>query len=418
MRLTIVAFGTRGDVQPAIALGKGLQAAGYAVQIAAALTMRGWVQSHGLDYAPLSVDIHALMNSEGGQAWVESGRNQFNEIRHMKHLLHEHGWPAIQEMWALCQQTDVMISGFTSMTFVQSLCERLNKPHIMALLQPVHTTQDGRAIVTPFIASRPSRINKLAGWIFEVMVWWLTSSLTNRLRETIGLAPTRRKAMFAALKSTPTLYGFSPRVVPRPADWPESVCITGYWFLDDEDDWSPPQDLLDFLDSGAPPIYLGFGSMSNRNPEQTVQMMLDALAQTGQRGIIASGWAGLVPQDLPESVYVLDSAPHSWLFPRMAGVVHHGGAGTTAAALRAGVPSTIIPHFTDQPYWARRVYELGVGAKPIPRHKLTADKLTGAIHTLVTDKATQQRAAALGEQIRAEDGVANAAQQIQQILSV
>lgn len=417
MRLTIVAFGTRGDVQPAIALGKGLQAAGYDVQLAASLTMRDWVQSHGLDYVPLSVDIHALMNSEGGQAWVESGRNQFNEIRHMKNMLHEHGWPAIQEMWALCQQTDVMISGFTSMTFVQSMCEKLNKPHIMALLQPVHTTQDGRAIVTPFVASRPSRINKLAGWIFEVMVWWLTSNMTNRLRETIGLAPSNRKAMFGALKTTPTLYGFSPSVVPLPADWPDSICITGYWFLDDDHDWSPPQDLLDFLDAGAPPIYLGFGSMSNRNPEQTVQMMLEALSQTGQRGIIASGWAGLQAQDLPESAYLLDSAPHSWLFPRMAGVVHHGGAGTTAAALRANVPATVVPHFTDQPFWARRVYELGVGAKPIPRHKLTADKLANAIRTMVTDKAMQQRAAALGEQIRAEDGITNAVQLVQQVLS-
>jgi sterol 3beta-glucosyltransferase len=211
----------------------------------------------------------------------------------------------------------------------------------------------------------------------------------------------------------PLLYGFSPHVVPRPADWPPNHHVTGYWFLDPDDGWQPPADLAAFLAAGPPPVYIGFGSMANRDPAEAAQIMLDALAQSGQRGVIASGWGGLTPSDLPDRVHMLSSIPHSWLFPRMAAVVHHGGAGTTAAGLRAGVPSIIVPFFGDQPFWGRRVAELGVGPVPIPRRKLTASALADAITRAVTDPAMRARAAALGEQIRAEDGIAAAAAHIE-----
>ncbi len=139
--------------------------------------------------------------------------------------------------------------------------------------------------------------------------------------------------------------------------------VTGYWFLDPVDEWTPPADLLEFLQAGAPPIFIGFGSMSPRNPEAMTQVILQALARTQQRAIILSGWGGLHSGDLPDSVYMLDSIPFSWLFPRVAAVVHHGGAGTTSAGLRAGVPSIIVPFFADQPFWGQRVADLGVGPR-------------------------------------------------------
>jgi UDP:flavonoid glycosyltransferase YjiC (YdhE family) len=206
----------------------------------------------------------------------------------------------------------------------------------------------------------------------------------------------------------PILYGFSPSVIPAPSDWNGNTHITGYWFVDETDAWQPPTALLDFLQSGSPPVYVGFGSMSNRNPEQTADLVIQALTLTGQRAILLSGWGGLQKTKIPDSIFMIDSVPHSWLFPRMSAVIHHGGASTTAAGLKAGIPSVIIPFFGDQPFWGQRVAELGVGAKPIPRKGLTAERLANAIHEVITNENIRQRAAKLGEQIQAENGIESA----------
>jgi UDP:flavonoid glycosyltransferase YjiC (YdhE family) len=206
-------------------------------------------------------------------------------------------------------------------------------------------------------------------------------------------------------------------VISKPSDW-HNTHVTGYWFLDAAPDWTPPSDLVDFLQAGSPPVYIGFGSMGNRNPEETADLVLQALAKTGQRAIMLSGWSGMRKENLPDSAYLIDSIPHSWLFPRVAAVVHHGGAGTTAAGLRAGVPTVIIPFFGDQGFWGQQVADLGVGTEPIPRKQLTAQRLAQAIQTAVTDQMMRQRAAALGAKIREEDGIASAVAVIQEIANL
>jgi UDP:flavonoid glycosyltransferase YjiC (YdhE family) len=168
-----------------------------------------------------------------------------------------------------------------------------------------------------------------------------------------------------------------------------------------------------FLAAGAPPVYIGFGSMANRSPQKVAHLVPEALELSGQRGILAAGWGGLAQANLPDHIFALDAIPHAWLFPRVAAVVHHGGAGTTAAGFRAGVPSILVPFTGDQPFWARRVTELGVGPQPIPRRKLTAERLASAIAAATTDQNMRARAAALGERIRAEDGVARAIEMIE-----
>jgi UDP:flavonoid glycosyltransferase YjiC (YdhE family) len=213
----------------------------------------------------------------------------------------------------------------------------------------------------------------------------------------------------------PILYGFSPSVIAPPPDWRGNVHVTGYWYLEAAPDWTPSPALIDFLNSGPPPVYIGFGSMSNRNPEEMAGLVIEALKRSKQRGILLSGWSGLRSSDLPDSMLMLDSVPHSWLFEHVAAVVHHGGAGTTAAGLRAGAPSVIIPFFGDQPFWGRRVAQLGVGPEPIPRKRLTVDRLTHAIQRAVTDKHMCSNAARLGARIRGEDGVARAVEIIQQL---
>ncbi len=415
MHICLIAFGTRGDVQPTIALAKRLQRAGYQVQVAAGTNFEGWIRSHGLEFAGISVDIQALMNSEGGKKWTNnSSSNPLQELQTMRTLFKEHGTEAAHDLYRICESADVIISGFTTLAIIDSIATHQKKRHIAALLQPSSKTRSGAALTNPFINGN-SIVNLGASFLYQSLLWYLFSPVVNPSREQWHL-PRHNAAQFRhMLNHLSIVYGFSEQVIPRPADWGEHVAISGYWFLD-EPDWTPPPALSDFLSAGKPPMYLGFGSMSNRNPEATLQLILDALRQSGQRGVISSGWSGLKATDLPDNVYLLESAPHSWLFPRMAGVVHHGGAGTTAAALRAGVPMTIVPHIADQPFWGRRAAEIGVGTRPIPRHKLTTKTLADVLSVLANDNNMRQKAAAVGKIIQSEDGVTRAVEAIQKIL--
>ncbi|MBK8020607.1 MAG: glycosyltransferase family 1 protein [Chloroflexi bacterium] len=191
--------------------------------------------------------------------------------------------------------------------------------------------------------------------------------------------------------------------------------MTGFLF-DDDPAWSPPPDLVAFLAAGEAPVYVGFGSMPDANPAATTRTILDAVRRTGKRVILLTGWAGLGADEVPEDIYILKYAPHSWLFPKMAAVVHHGGSGTTASGLRAGVPTAVVPHQGDQGFWGRTVKDLGVGAVPIPRKKLTADNLVAAITEATSNPAMKARAVALSEKIAVEDGLAEAVKWVERFL--
>jgi sterol 3beta-glucosyltransferase len=414
MRITMAALGTRGDVQPMIALGKGLQAAGHTIRVIAGENFANWVQSYGFEFIG-TVDMEALMTSENGVAWSQGSDNPRQQLRHMKNLLNEYGEGMVQSVYRSCQDADLLMSGFVSDSLVQAMSEKYGIPQISAMLQPYRPTRSGAASMVPIIKRGSSILNLWFGYFIERQLWSVSSDITNHLRtDLLGLPAHNASSYARALHRIPAIQGFSRYVVPPAADWDDHMYTTGYWFLDE--DWQPSADLLRFLENGPAPVYLGFGSMSTRKPEETLHMAVEALQRSGQRGVFARGWSGIEASHLPDTVFMLDKAPHSWLFPRMAGVVHHGGAGTTAAGLHAVVPAFIVPHMSDQPYWARRVYELGVGVKPVERPKLTTDKLAEGIRALTTDARMKQAAAQLGEKIRQEDGVENAVQAVERIL--
>jgi sterol 3beta-glucosyltransferase len=204
------------------------------------------------------------------------------------------------------------------------------------------------------------------------------------------------------------LLGFSRHVVPPAPDWPPDVHVTGYWFLDEGGSWAPPQALREFLAGGPPPVFVGFGSMPGRDPDRTGRVVIEALAESGQRGLIVTGWGGLRVRNPPPGVHVAEFVPFDWLLPQVAAVVHHGGAGTTGAGLRAGKPTIVCPFVADQPFWGRRVKTLGAGPTPIPQRKLSAKGLAEAIRRAVTDSEMRRNADELGEKIRSEDGVGDA----------
>mgnify|MGYP005844334155 CR=1 FL=1 len=417
MRILLFGFGSRGDVQPLIALGKGLQRAGYAVSLAAGINFQSLVEGEGLEFEPVHVDVEQYMKTEIGQAWLgESSHNPRLEMQNMKRMADGIAPLVTEDIMRVTEHADVLISGLLTIEPLEAVARARGKRHIAGLLSPLAPTSSGAAGMQALLPRQSSPINRWWGYAIELMMFSVLRSPSESVHARLGIPPASRSEFLRAWNQTPALVGISPLVTPKPPDWGDHIHVTGFWFLDAPADWQPSPALQAFLDAGAPPVYIGFGSMSSRNPQATTQVMIEALNKTGQRGVIHSGWAGLHAEDLPPNIFLLDYAPHDWLFPRMAGVVHHGGAGTTAAGLRAGVPGMIVAHIGDQPYWGRRLHELGVGAAPLRRHELTADKLADAIRAMTSDRAMQSRAAALGERIRAEDGVGSAVRAVGRIL--
>ena len=247
--------------------------------------------------------------------------------------------------------------------------------------------------------------NKAGYKIYERLTFLTMRQTINRWRTMgLGLPSISGAAYLAQLSRQPLLYGYSAHVVPRPSGWSKDVHVTGYWFPSDET-WYPPESLVNFLQAGPPPIFIGFGSMPIKDPRVSMQMIIEAASACSLRAIVQTGWAGLVADDLTENIYQLDYAPYSWLFPRVAAAIHHGGSGTTAAGLRAGVPALVTPFTFDQGFWGRRLAELGVGLKPVTFRKLSVAMLADSMRRLANAERLRERAAKLGQKLRDEDGV-------------
>lgn len=409
MKVLLLAFGSRGDVQPMIALGKGLQGAGYDVTIAAGKNFSEWIQAEGFVIEPYPIDMQEIVNSDTGKQWMaESSENALKGVRLMREMFSPFAPDVGEYMMSVGSQFDVLVSGMMTLGAAASFAEKFPVKHVTTLLQPMTPSRAAEASIFPYWPFGNSPLNRVAGYMTQGFSWRIFSEVVNYVRtENLDLPPITRNQFIKMWNELPILYGISPIMTPD-NDFPAHRVVTGYWFYDTSDAWQPSEALCDFLEAGAAPVYIGFGSMSAKDPQQTTDTMVEALQSTGQRGIIYSGWAGLSNADLPDDIFLLDGAPHHWLFPRMAGVIHHGGAGTTAAALRAGVPQAVVSHIADQVYYGRRVHELGVAAKPLPRAKLDAKKLAQTIQTITQSPSIQTQATMVGEQIRQEDGVQKA----------
>ncbi len=412
--IIIVAAGSRGDVQPYVALGVGLQRAGYTVGVLTSEDFRQLVTAHGLAFHDMGGNMQAV--TQGMQDLLEQG-NFLKILSSMQGAAQRLVLQAAKNGLAACQGTKLIISGLGGLFVGLALAEKLAVPLIQAYLYPFTPTRGFPGVLTPLPQTRVTAwANRLSHRLVQQMIWQATRPADNQARrQVLGLPPAPVWGPFSGAHARQViLYGYSPHVIPRPGDWDANLHVTGYWFLEPPADWQPLPELVDFLQAGPPPVFIGFGSMGSKNAQQTTELILQALAQTGQRGVLLSDWNGLNKEALPKSVYLTASVPYAWLFPQMAAVVHHGGAGTTAAGLAAGVPSILTPFMGDQPFWAQRVYRLGVGPRPIPRRRLTVERLSEAIRVTITDVEMRQSAARLGERIRKENGVARAVEMIRQ----
>ncbi|NDJ59863.1 MAG: glycosyltransferase family 1 protein, partial [Chloroflexi bacterium] len=399
-----------GDIQPCVALGKGLADAGYEVRVVTMANFEPMVRQHGLEFFLMEGDAEALVKDMLRQ--MDGKGLQF--VRMYRGILRTFG--AISRSYhkafsaEALRDSDAMLSQLPGGFYSYDLAEALQIPYIALSVIPQEPTRAWPVPVLPTRASLGQWYNRQTFRFTNLVGWQPFRAPINRFRAELGLKPASflwGNTLRIGRERVPVIQGFSEQVVPTPPEWGEHIHTTGYWILD-EPDWQPSPELRAFLDAGDPPVAIGFGSMPVPDPDSTTRLILEALESSGQRAILLSGWAQLGRQALPETVFPLDYAPYPWLFPRMAAIIHHGGSGTTGLALRSGVPSLVIPFTADQPFWGERTHALGVGPAALPFSTLTADDLAAALRTMLSDVTMQQRAAQLRDAMAAEQGIQTA----------
>ena len=421
MKALIITHGTRGDVQPYVALALALLRAGHDVLLAAPAEMAGLVERYAVPFAPLNDGTKALMDDPQIAAAIETNyrglRGKVAGVRAMRLSK-----PLMEKVYADATsaadaEVDVVIhhSGLP----MHYLAEKLGVPAVPVCLQPGWVPTD--SFPAPQLpAGLPPRLNR-ATYALTTPALRMLARMGDRWRsEVLGL-PRRRHQHDITRRPdgehTLVLQAFSPQVLPGRPEFPDWVRTTGFWFVPETTDWTPPEELSTFLAAGERPVYIGFGSMSGSEPARVGRTVAEAVRRAGVRTVLVTGWGGIDAAGLGEQILALDEAPHDWLFPRMAAAVHHGGTGTTSGALIAGHPQVICPFMGDQLFWARRMEQLGVAPEGQPQSRLTPESLAEALRRAVTGETMAARAAELGAAIRAEDGVGAAVDALERHLA-
>lgn len=423
MRVFLLAYGTRGDVQPMLALARALRTAGHDALVAAPESFAPLAAGHAIPFAGLDEGVLDLWAAPDIAQVAGERRGGLRSLRAYSTLVRRMR-PALRRLfdgaWAAARGSgaDLVVHAPVA-TAGPHIAERLGVPAVIAALDPLYLPT--REFAHPLGLNPPwlpPALNRLTFHAFLRGQLRLAGIGVERWRrEVLGLPRRRHRHDLLRLpdgRPAPVLNQVSRHVLPPPSDWPSTVHTTGYWFLPPAADWSPPPRLADFLAAGPPPVYIGFGSVVGPDPGGTGRLVLDAVAATGVRAVIATGWGGISASGgLPDGVLAIDEAPHDWLLPRTAVVVHHAG-GTTWSAAAAGRPQVVCPAVGDQPFWAARLHALGVAPPPLPAGSLTAAALAAAIRAAPT---LSRRAADLGEAVRAEDGAATAVTALEKILA-
>lgn len=424
MKILIISLGSRGDVQPYLALGVALKEKGHTVSFCTSVTFESFIRAYDLDYHYMNDGFIQLMNSQMGRKALEettglfgAAKTTFKLIGQVKPLIKQ----TLVDAWDAAQKTnpDIMIFGSKG-TIAESVAEKLQIPSVIAMTVPqMVPTANSPAIGFP--DSKLGRNYNLFTYKVTHHFMKLYHGMLNQYRKEILGLPKKLKSenLLSRKDGLPLLllHCFSEHLFPQPEDWPSNAHVSGFWFLDRKKEWKPSAKLEQFLKDGDPPVYMGFGSMAGKNPKKLTHIAIEAFKKANVRGIIATGWGGMDVMQLPDNIIKIENAPHDWLFTKVAAVIHHGGAGTTAAGLKAGVPSIICPFFGDQPFWGNCIYKLGVGAKPIPQKKLTVDKLSHAIEEATQNQKMQEKAKLFSQKIISENGLDKAVQLIENLFT-
>jgi len=412
MKITLLTIGSLGDVRPYIALGKSLKQEGFSVCLGTHLEFEKIITDHGLNFYPVKGNPRELIQSEEGLDLLRTGGNPLKFLKSFRDLAYDSMIGGFDDCLQACEGADAIVSPFFVAPVAFQIARKLNCKTILGYLQPTTPTGAFPVLLLPnlyfggFLNRLSHQLSRQVFWhtFRDVVADWSRESL--KISPPSLLGPMRQME-----RDSLVLFAYSKYLLPKPGDWPRSYSQTGFWFLHEHKNFKPSEALQNFLHSGEKPIYVGFGSMSHEDPQATIKLVIEALQKSGQRAVLASGWGGLKKQDLPKSIYPLEAIPHDWLFPRMKAVVHHAGAGTVANGMSAGVPNITIPFFGDQPFWAQRIFGMGLGPRPIPRRNLTSAALQQALDVVDQERYTK-RAAEFGLKVRREGGAEEAARLI------
>jgi UDP:flavonoid glycosyltransferase YjiC (YdhE family) len=391
MRIVIVTAGSRGDVAPFTGLGRRLQQAGHQVALAAHDRFAGLVRESGLEFRHLPGDPVELVRARTAAPSPDAARSVFAAF------LDELGDGVLA---AVAAGADVVLTASGPAPLSRLVADGFGIPSVGVYLAPGVPTGAFPPPGWPASGELSPADNMAAGRELLARTESLYADVLRRLRARLGL-PAATAEPPGPPADWPICHGYSPAVVPRPDDWPATAHVTGYWWPAEPPGWQPPDRLVDFLATGPPPVFVGFGSMTHERLQNVVKA---AVERAGVRAVVQSGWADL--DAAGDDILLVGDLPHDWLFPRTAAVVHHAGAGTTAAGLRAGVPAVPVPVLVDQPFWADRLHRLGVAPPPVPMPELTAGTLADALRSCLDRPALRDRATELARRIRAEDGAA------------
>ncbi|WP_420112439.1 glycosyltransferase [Pseudactinotalea sp.] len=408
MQITIITIGSTGDVLPFTGLAARLSADGHDVTIATHAQFEELVRSRGAGFSPLPMDMTRELSSQRGQrALRTSAAGSTGNIG-----LYRRHWRAIGEAIVRASaDSDMLLLSVMAWQGIH-VAEALKIPSMGVYLQPMDPT----AAFPPWTLTQRS----LGGWgnrasarAVRLLGQLPFKSTTDDLRRDLGLAPIGIRRHFASLEQSrwPTVYGYSPSVLPAPTDWPEWRPVVGYWWPVADREWRPRDELTDFLAAGEPPVLITLGSMTPTDAQAQLSTIRAALAASGRRGIVQAGWAGLKPH-ADDGLLPVDALPHEWLLPQVSAVVHHAGAGSTAAGLRAGLPAVPLPLAADQPLWASRLVDLGVAPTSIPLRRLDRDRLTSAVVRATSEESFRVRAEHVAARLATEDGAEAVAEAI------
>lgn len=400
--ITILCAGSRGDFQPYIALAQQLKKLGRDVRITGSKSFESFIRGYGIDFYPVDADIETLNVDPELLKAAGSADNPLKMLLAFNKMK-AFGIYMVNDFYAACEGSELIIY-HPGCTIGYFAAQQLGIPAVLASPFPMHKTKAYLSVVL-YGKAKPTQLSKAISYqMLQGMLWMASkSSVKGFLKKQFGTLPQNFGSPFERHTDTrhPAVASCSNFVFERPADWNENVHQYGYWFVEEPIDYSPSEELATFLEAGEKPVYIGFGSMTSlEKHDQLAELAVEALTKSGKRGILCGMGT---PANLTPNIFVIDSIPHSWLFDRVAAVCHHGGAGTTAAGFKSGVPSVIIPFSNDQFAWAHRAYDLGVGAYPISKKELTADKLAAAIRYSLSEEIAAN-AKVLGENIASENG--------------
>jgi len=410
-RITILTYGSRGDVQPFVALGVGLRNRGHAVRVAGPAPFAPLVQAHGLDFEPIEGNPDELAQAFADRAGLNWPLAIARMIQHVLPLAQA----AFRSVERAASDADLIVHSFLMTDGGHTLARLRGVPDVSAQFFPVFLpTSAFPAVALPDLPLG-GLYRRATHALNTVMFRYGGRLLYRRLRASSPGLPDLAPWPFPdrAGQGTPILFGYSPQILPHPTDWPSNAHVTGYWNLPPSPGWEPPDAVVRFLESGPPPVYFGPGSVRSERLRNLLQIVVASVRACGQRVFL-----GVSPQALGEDltgqdIFAAEGIPHAWLFARMRYILHHGGAGTTGSAAASGVPSTAIPFYADQAFWARQMHRLGLGPAAPPARRLTRGRLEAILKDALSNPSYQLRAKVLGEKIRQEDGVASAVRVIE-----